>query len=69
MKEEPVFVRQEANGTLMVYTAPDWMMHHTEMVSDRDPLDGSERVTLKMVIRPIVRAAAKIVRLREFKLE
>lgn len=53
MKEEPVFVRQDANGTLMVYTAPDWMMHHIETVRDRDPLDWSERVTLKLVIRPI----------------
>lgn len=55
MTEEPVFVRQEADGTLMVYTAPDWMMHHIETVRDRDPLDMSERVTLKLVIRPIVR--------------
>lgn len=60
MKEEPVFVRQEANGTLMVQPAPNWMMHHIEMVRDRDPLDMSEQVTLKMVIRPIVRAAAEI---------
>ena len=60
MKEEPVFVRQDANGTLMVYTAPDWMMHHIEMVRDRDPLEGSEQVTLNVVIRPIVLAASEI---------
>lgn len=49
-----VFLRfKEALAPLMVDIAPDWLLHHIEMERDMDCRDMSERVQIRLVIKPI----------------
>ena len=49
-----VFLRfRDALGPLMADVAPDWLLHHIEMMRDLDPRDMSERVMIRLVIKPI----------------
>ena len=54
-----VFLRfKEALAPLMVDIAPDWLLHHIEMERDMDCRDMSERVQIRLVIKPIEVARA-----------
>ena len=49
-----VFLRfKEALEPLMANVAPDWLLHHIEMMRDLDPRDMSDRVMIRLVIKPI----------------